>query len=221
MLTSRAPRAFGLLVAAGLALAACSDNSGSNTEGDVTRAEAAYVIDVEDPRQVAGFADAIFVGTVVEQVATTTRIAIPETQFTVDVSEVLAGEVADTVVVNQQGGVDPSTGETVLLEEDPLIQVGRTYLLATRYNAELDFYTLVPQTGHEELPASNGGNNRQAEPDAVTQMREAIANAIPYDEPRPRVTAPQETPQESITTTVSEPTEESSTGASTPSVPPR
>lgn len=164
--------------------------------------EASWVIDIHDQREVAGFADAVFVGTVLEQIGSADdRSAIPETQFRVSVTESLKGELAAEVTVNQQGGTDPKTGEVLLLEGDPLIEAGETYLFAARYNADLDFYTVVPVTGHTVLNDSSGrglhSNN------AVDGMRDAVANEVPYAEPQRHVsgpngqTKPQVTPQRS------------------------
>ncbi|AZI65756.1 MULTISPECIES: hypothetical protein [unclassified Rhodococcus (in: high G+C Gram-positive bacteria)] len=206
-----------LAVAAALALGACTteDSSGASDkqttqESPHTNAhsDASWVIDIQDQRQVAGFADAVFVGTVLEQSGfAADRSAVPETQFRVQVSNSLKGEVAEEVTVNQQGGTDPKTGEVILLEEDPMIEVGKSYLFATRYNADFDFYTVVPFTGHEELDPSAARGVQPGESDVVKGMQDAIANEIPYEEPQPHVVGPNGETKPSVAPRLSGPPE--------------
>ncbi|MEH6796692.1 MAG: hypothetical protein V7694_21415 [Rhodococcus sp. (in: high G+C Gram-positive bacteria)] len=206
-----------LALAAALSLGACA-NDGANGGGETvsqsnpqtdTHAEASWVIDIHNLRQVAGFADAVFVGTVLEQTGfETERSAIPETQFRVQVSDSLKGDVAEEVTVNQQGGTDPKTGEVLLLEDDPMIEVGKSYLFATRYNADFDFYTVIPFNGHEELDQSAARGVQPGDSDVVKGMRDAIANEIPYEEPQPHVVGPNGETKPSVSPRLSGPPEE-------------
>ncbi|WP_420878986.1 hypothetical protein [Rhodococcus sp. (in: high G+C Gram-positive bacteria)] len=215
-----------LAVSAAFSIAACSTEAVDTSAGKQTAAEqstltgshseASWVIDIHDQRQVAGFADAVFVGKVLEQVGSAAdRSAIPETQFRVSVTEALKGELAEEVTVNQQGGTDPKTGEVLLLDDDPLVEVGKTYLFATRYNADLDFYTVIPITGHAVLNDSNA-RGLQSD-DAVERMRDAVANEVPYAEPQPHVSGPNGQTKPQVAPRLSGPPEQSGTYDPVPS----
>lgn len=91
--------------------------------------EIAYVFDVADPRKLAGYSDAVFVGRVEEVVGEEPLTSTipdspgqPQTQFSVEVGKILKGEDTDrgvsrgeSVTVNQRGGTDPETGKEVVV----------------------------------------------------------------------------------------------------------
>jgi hypothetical protein len=65
------------------------------------------------------------------------------TQYTVSVEQALLGELRGNVTVIQQGGFDPAENVLVIAEGDPLLEVGTTYLFASR-------------TGRNNLPEEEG-----------------------------------------------------------------
>ncbi len=179
---------FGLLVAAYLAW--------WNMEV-VRSAEGAFDFDVGDPRRLVGFSDAVFVGRVVDQVGSSAPAddPFPRTQFRVQVLRGIKsvrrseGQVnslpseptvlPDSVVVDQYGGYErDSTGKQVLwlMNGVPLLEPGKTYLLATRYNRENDWYHL--SEGEEGvIPLSDA----QDLSSVVEKFERARSEQIPYD----------------------------------------
>ncbi|WP_067990909.1 hypothetical protein [Nocardia pseudobrasiliensis] len=190
--------------------------------------EPSWAFDPGDQRQLAGWADAIFVGTVVEKSGTDTRMStLPETQFRVTMIKALKGELPDSVTVNQQGGYVTGKGELVLVDNDPLISAGKSYLFATRFLPEKNWYTVAPRIGDVELtPAelqavqSSLRNRSTAEPETLQRMRDSIAHQIPLGDKRPpQAPATPSTPPPSAPSTPESPGHTPSPGTPSPSVP--
>ena len=113
-----------ILIAVGAVYAAVS---GSASGSDRHVIPSSYIFDVSDPRLVAGYADNVFVGRVERRVDVESDAQ--RTLYAVKVLERLKGTVSGEVTVSQLGYVD---GEDVyVLEDQPLLVVGRTYLVAT------------------------------------------------------------------------------------------
>lgn len=106
-----------------------------------------------DVRYLAGAVQNVFVGRVVGHVSDVRLGRTPETQFRVVVEETLKGSVPATVTVNQEGGVDPSTGGLVLVQGDSLLVPGATYLFATRTHPNGSWQTLV--NGFGDVPLTD------------------------------------------------------------------
>ncbi len=95
-----------------------------------------YAFDVSDRRQVAGFADHVFLGTVTDKAGVDRANGPPKTIWAVEVAQVLKGTVAGSLRVRQTGtprwvgdGVTPlSVGGTFLVavtdRDGRLISVG-------------------------------------------------------------------------------------------------
>lgn len=205
---------------------ACSGDDRRHDPAYVTtNVETSSAFNLDDKRQLAGWADAIFVGTVLEKSGSEARTSLPETQFRVRVVKTLKGQLTDTVVVNQQGGFRSGTSarELVIVDGDPLITPGKSYLFATRLAAERNWCTIASGAGDVELteaerramessartPGADAG-----EPEKVRLMRDAIVQQIPYKGPaRPTVpnapsttdTPPSSAPATTITPTPSAP----------------
>ena len=118
-----------------------------------------YAFDVSDPRQVAGFADHVFIGTVVDSRTASTGQGPPTTRHRARVEHVLKGELGGTVDVYSHGGKTlwsewVVSGETALLE-------GQTFLMA------------VTDNGARLL--SVGGPSAPQRIDSVTRRAEVIA----------------------------------------------
>lgn len=129
-----------------------------------TRAETArihhfeplYVTDFSDDRKLMGASHNVFIAKVIRQTGNKERGLGPETQFEVQIVENVKGDLSGTVIVNQQGGY--RNGELHLLgssedyaDESYLLQPGKTYLLATRYNPTEEWYTLNPHPAARKL----------------------------------------------------------------------
>lgn len=135
---------------------------------EVTRTiDAGWVADFHDPRAAVGAAEAVFVGRVVAQVGetSTTPIGVPQTQFQVEVVESIksvrkvdpkgfdslpANPVAlpNVITIDQYGGhIRDLTGKRVemLMDDQHLLLPGQTYLLVTAYDADHDWYHVLPE----------------------------------------------------------------------------
>ena len=103
------------------------------------------VTDLSDDRNLVGFSHNVFLGRVVENLGQTEERGWPETQFRINVLEILKGTVSGEVTVNQQGGYWESNSSRYRIEGDPnLLESGKIYLFATRHLPEKDWHTLMP-----------------------------------------------------------------------------
>ncbi|MEV3989921.1 hypothetical protein AB0J57_13555 [Streptomyces sp. NPDC049837] len=118
-------------------------------EGGTYSAEAFFAFDVRDKRKLTGFAEHVFLGRVVEKAGsegkgtTNPGTVMPQTQFRVEVLRALKGEVGGEVVVNQEGGYDPEDKSTMLMEGDPLLEPGKTYLFTTKRDPRKGWLSIV------------------------------------------------------------------------------
>ena len=117
----------------------------------------AWVIDRSDDRQLAGAAHNIFFGQVVEQVGREEYQGTPETQFSVEVLEVLKGDVSGTITVNQEGGTY-ADGATYQVAGDNFLEAGTSYFFATRESSSKGWHTVVPEFGDVNLDVEASGN---------------------------------------------------------------
>ncbi|MGX1775664.1 hypothetical protein ACWIGW_26390 [Nocardia brasiliensis] len=166
--------------------------------------QSSSVIDLNNPAAVAGAATDIFFARVVESIGSTERRGQLESQFSLEVSERLKGDVAGRVTVNQRGGLKDRT--IVVEAGDELLVLGQSYLIAARYSKEEDWYTLIPVAG--DIPVTGDSTPRSAlrrppeDRDAVrSRMMDAIAHQIPLgstNSSRPPAPTPS-TPQHSST----------------------
>lgn len=171
---------------AAVALSSCSQtppDSGRSIDGSPSCSMIVdWAFDATDLRALAGWADAIFVGTVLQESGTKSLLSsVPETQFQVEVVESLKGTASGTVTVSQAGGrgCQVNTGD--------LVSVGATYLFSTGYMAAEGWYSIAG-TAEELAPAEVESARRAAvspgqvpEPAVIGEMRTAIADQIPFD----------------------------------------
>lgn len=88
-----------------------------------------WAFDLADPEEVAGFVDHIFVGRVIAPGRSVTRgEGIPSTDFDVSVLDVVQGGPPARTTVRQIGG--HTSDGTFVVEGQPLLEAGSTYLLA-------------------------------------------------------------------------------------------
>ncbi|MFI5783976.1 hypothetical protein [Nocardia sp. NPDC051570] len=153
--------------------------------------------DASDRDAVAGWADAIFVGTVEKYLDTKAPASgTPETQFQVSVVTELKGDLPAKVVVNQIGGMSHDHN-LIVVDGMPLISSTKTYLFIARYYAEKKWLTIANGLGATELTGPNRANT-QPEPDAVERMRDAIAHQKPFgdENTRPKLPDPATLPSD-------------------------
>lgn len=141
----------------------------------VLHVDISHVADFNDTRRLAGFADNVFIGRVLEQTGTHSPDGVlPETLFKVDVIRSLKGSLSGTVAVNQQGGFSADENALILIEEDGLLETGKVYLFATKTGGDGAWQTLVPEFG--DLHMGNGA--QQAE--LVQKFEKAVKEQIKY-----------------------------------------
>jgi hypothetical protein len=110
-----------------------------------------YAADFSKDDILMGASHNVFIGRVIKETGNKTRGTSPETQFKVEIISNIKGELKGTVTVNQFGGY--KNGTFVTVEDDTpmpngksagtyMLEPGATYLLATRYNEQEDWYTL-------------------------------------------------------------------------------
>jgi hypothetical protein len=177
----------------------------------VRSAHGGWIADFNDPRQLVGAAQAVFVGRVVEQSGQEEDYPhFPRTQFKVEALhaiksvrkldpnsiESLPAEPAplpDVVTVDQYGGYTRNpTGKLTLalMDGQHLLVPGQTYLLATAYDPERNRYHVLP---HGAVPADDEDQLRAV----MEQYNKAKREEIPFtmrnqgiDTPDPGPAAP-------------------------------
>ena len=122
--------------------------------------------------QVVGFSDNVFLGKVIKQVGTKSLSVYPETQFEVEVMDNIKGELKGTVKVNQAGGFEGD--ELFLMEDDKQLIEGNTYLFATRYLKEENWYTVIPVGG--DIPV----NSDEEKKELIEKYKKAYEEEIPF-----------------------------------------
>ena len=158
--------------------------------GPVIYKHGPWVIDASDDRELAGFADDIFFGRVTERVGQTMVGGTPQTHYRVEALEALKGSLSGTIAVSEQGGAWPG-GAPFRMDGDPhLLEVGKSYLLATRRSsAENGGGHLVLSAGGGygkiELPEAPGGESggilaTTYAAELRTRFADAIANQTPF-----------------------------------------
>ena len=152
--SNRARTATVAVLAAGLAAALTySVRPSAEARGlpTVRRVHASQITDLSDDRKLVGVAENVFFGQVVARLGQVTVESLPESQYSVLVTENIKGSLVGTVVVNQLGGYDERNNEVILWDEDHLIEPGTTYLFVTRSHPVRGVHTLV--SGFGDLPA--------------------------------------------------------------------
>ncbi len=156
-------RTMGLLFAsaglgAGTMWAANAQTSGSrNDHADgafqVARIQASWVFDRSDPRKLAGASDALMIVKVSRQLETDMLETGPQTYFDAEVIYSFKGAAKKSSVVKvaQESGYDSDSNTLYLFEGDPLLEVGRVYLVAGRMDQGRNAYVLMPGEGTQDV----------------------------------------------------------------------
>jgi len=115
-----------------------------------------FAADVE----LVGAAHNVFVGKVVRKLGNDVQDGIAFTSYEVAVMSNVKGKLQGTVTVFQQGGY--KNGFLHVMRSDdspktgiPLLEVGSTYLLASRHRMEKDWHYLLPTMRAEEIISSD------------------------------------------------------------------
>jgi hypothetical protein len=136
-----------------------------------------YAADFSNDKALVGASHNIFAGKVMKQIGTKERGIGPETQFSVEVIDNIKGDLSGIVTLNQEGGYrdgvlyivggDENSDDSDILapshnKETYLLQAGSTYLFATRYNKEENWYTLNSYPAAKKLLSSDVNMSKAA-----------------------------------------------------------
>lgn len=147
--------------------------------GRIASGDTMPFFDASDDQKLTDASSDVFVGKVRGKVGTEglptslPGYVLPQTQFDIDVEDVMKGEAPRRVVVNQLGGRDAATGSLVLFDGDPLLKRGEEVLFFTIYNPDSDWYQIID--------AGEGDRRIEGEPEKVelVETAEAAANWSP------------------------------------------
>lgn len=123
-----------------------------------------YPSDPSDNQLLLGASHNVFIGKVFAQTGNKETQIGPRTQYRVQVIDNLKGELKNTVTLDMLGGYDKE-GKLVLVEDEggvqetALLQPGTTYLFATRYNPDEDWYTLIAHPNARKVLSSDTSMN--------------------------------------------------------------
>ena len=149
-----------------------------------------------------GFADDVFVGRVLRKVG---EVGLPtiepdhriaQTQFAVEVTQSIKGELAGTVTVNQRGGHQEYTAtrdspelgirsgdrvrELVLFDGDPLLEPGREYLLVTKRSRRKGWHEIATP-GFGDVSLGEDGEGAVRVVDRFTRAAEHQIDPFDHD----------------------------------------
>lgn len=161
-----------IAIAAGVALAIASaivvvslvNASRAEDTASLGRINGSYAFDVKDKRQLVSYADDVFIGEIVG--VERTEPDASSTIWRVAVVTGVKGEASGEVLVRQLGYVDDE-GRAHPTEEQPLLEPGRRYLLATTRNG--DEHVLVAGPA-----ASVRARDRAMEASLIAEYRAAM-----------------------------------------------
>lgn len=149
-------------------------------------------LDSQDERQVVGGSTDVFFGRVIDQTGSEATPPVgphglrdPQTQYSVEVTQLIKGDAAGTITVNQLGGYgDDRQAEFPRVPGgDGFLEAGREYLLATKYVEAKDWYQIaVP--GAANIEVEDGVHREELE----RRYEEAYANQIKVNIPLPPAT---------------------------------
>lgn len=100
-----------------------------------------YAFDVNNPELLAGYSDALAVVTVLDEGTATKVDEAVYTDFTVQLEQALKGELPAKLTVRQTGGKDGE--DTFVLEDQPLLNQGQSYVVALSQEPGRSQFTLV------------------------------------------------------------------------------
>ncbi|OGZ06319.1 MAG: hypothetical protein A2845_00775 [Candidatus Lloydbacteria bacterium RIFCSPHIGHO2_01_FULL_49_22] len=124
-----------------------------------------YPTDLTKDINLLGSSHDVFIGKVISQTGDKETQIGPRTQYSVEVIDNIKGKLKDIVTIDMLGGYDKD-GKLVVIEEndstDFLLKPGSTYLFATRYNEEEDWYTLISHPNARKIISTDNTKNEAA-----------------------------------------------------------
>ncbi|MDF2946073.1 MAG: hypothetical protein K0S51_752 [Bacillales bacterium] len=121
----------------------------NNLEKEPVEMSPIFISDFSDDKELVGFSDTVFIGKVNSKLGTKKVNNGPETQFKVKVIEEIKGSLDTTVIVSQEGGYIRK--QLFVMKGDKLIEEGKIYLFAGRYDEIKKDILVVPIHGKVEI----------------------------------------------------------------------
>lgn len=165
--------------------------NGDQSGSEISDGHADFVINVTDDRELVGAVHNMFIGKVIAQTgnkpntpppeAGNTPGFSPQTQFSVEVLENIKGNLNGKITVSQYGGYVEKDGanQLVLYEGDKLLEPGKTYLFATRFN-EIDEWHTITAPAYGDLLITDQTDHKNK----LERFKKAFAQEIPIKEKR-------------------------------------
>lgn len=141
----------------------------------VVSSEASYPIGIADDRVFVGMSHNIFIAKIIKLAGQTNGVDAPRTtQFEVQILKNIKGSLSGIVTLNQEGGYD--NGMLTLVNSQPLLESGRTYLLSARTDGKGSYLVSSYSRGAIVLSSDQSFENQ---PD-VLALTKAYSEEIPY-----------------------------------------
>lgn len=141
-----------------------------------------YVADFDDDRFLMGASHNVMVVKVLDEKNEAGYSDMPSTLFSAQVISNIKGELDGEITLMQQAGYEH--GILYVQENDELMKPGETYLVATRYNSERNFYTINSHPNGKKLISKDKNlDNKELimlseKNDRVLSLKKAYPNEI-------------------------------------------
>lgn len=109
-----------------------------------------YPADYSNDELLLGASHNVFIGKVLTQTGTIELAGNPTTQYHVEVINNIKGDAAKVITLNQEGGYKDGV-QYIIKDGAPPLQLGSTYVLATRYRSADNSYTLNAHANASKL----------------------------------------------------------------------
>lgn len=160
-----------------------------------------YIINVDDPREVVGWADYVFIGYVnskdgTEYFLPNSDDGMPRTKYTITVMENIKGVLPldESVHLQKEGGLTKDGKSISLFEEDFLPEEGKSYLFSVAAREDGTLYCPAPNSS---IPIDENAKKISAEKfdakaaaesygtsEVVSRYKDAVKNEIKYNRDR-------------------------------------
>ncbi|MGV9482007.1 hypothetical protein [Gordonia aichiensis] len=198
MLNARANSGFAALVLLGsIVMTGCAQETSEDPPApslesatSTSQIDVDSIADMSDIDNLMAASTDVFTGRVTTTGGTHAEGEMPETQFYVDPTRVLKGDLKPgrAALINQQGGVKDDVYYSVNGARQ--LEVGKWYLFAARHLPSRDWYTVVPVYGHKPITEAEAKNTASAPVAAATK----VLKANPSGTLKSKATEPTTTP---------------------------
>ncbi|PDO09356.1 MAG: hypothetical protein BLM47_13000 [Candidatus Reconcilbacillus cellulovorans] len=106
-----------------------------------------YAFDITDKELLVGWADNVFIGTVLKKEKEIKDDVSPLSIYEVKVEENIKGNLYGNIKISHRGGYDNDKKVLFRFEGDDYLKVGAKYLFVSRYDSETSTHRIVPVEG--------------------------------------------------------------------------